>query len=347
LLACTKCATHKAARGASVKKSCFNFAKIQSLAGWIFIKVNSMNPIVKGFFCALCATALWSGNFIVSRALAHAIPPVQLNFWRWMLAFCCILPFMLPHWPQDKILLMRHWKYLSLMALLGISLLNTLVYKAGQSTEGLNMALLFPTAPMIIMLFSRILYKEPITPRRLLGLLLVVAGVLAVISRGEWQRLAAVHFAAGDFWTLAGALAFGLYSLLLRQKPQELSMAGFNGITFVLGAAFTLPALALEMYTLPAPTWDSSVLIGIAYTGIGCSFAAYWLWTSAIAAMGPVRTGFVYYCMPLFAAIAAVIVLRETITFAHLAGAAGIIGGIVVATLPPALPKLKKGVQAQ
>lgn len=286
-----------------------------------------------GYLAALGATVVWSGNFVVARAIAEEIPPIQLNFWRWVVALACMLPFALPHIKKEWPVIRQHLGYLSFMALMGISLLNTLIYKGGQTTESLNMALLVPTVPIMIIVMSRIVYGEAITPRRLLGVIIVMLGVLTIISRGDLQRLASVQFAAGDFWALSGVACFAIYSLFIRQRPLDISIESFNGVTFALGLLFMLPALVWEVSVLPLPTLNMAVGVGILYSGVGCSFVAYMLWARAISIIGPVRAGFVYYTLPLFAAVAATFVLGEVITMAHVFGGLCIIAGILVATV--------------
>lgn len=286
-----------------------------------------------GMLFALLATIIWAGNFVLARGVAHDIPPLQLNFWRWTVALACVVPFALPKLKADWPVMVRHRKYLGVMGLVGVSALNTLIYKAGQTTESLNMALLVPTSPIMIILMSRIFFGEPITPRRLGGIVVVLAGVLVLISRGSWSRLAAVQFTPGDFWALGGAACFAVYSLLVRRRPAELSVEGFSAATFALGLAFTIPAVLWEAFTLPHPTFSTPVVTAILYAGVGCSFAAYLLWTKAIAAVGPVMAGVVYYSLPLFAAVSSVLILGEGVSLAHLAGGGLVIGGILFATV--------------
>lgn len=286
-----------------------------------------------GFGFALLATMLWAGNFVVARAVAHAIPPWQLNFWRWVVALIVLLPFawrsVLEDWPVLK----RHWRYLSAMGLIGVTLLNTLIYKAGQTTESLNMALLVPAAPVVILVFSRVLYKELITRARLIGLLVVLMGMGVLISRGDWQRLAALQVNSGDLWTLGGVTCFGLYSLFMRQRPAELSTLSFNAATFALGILLSLPLTIAEALLLPLPSLSTPVVVGVLYTGIGCSALAYWFWTLAIDRIGPVHAGIVYYSLPVFTGLASVFILGEQIVWAQIVGGGLIIGGICVATL--------------
>lgn len=293
-----------------------------------------MRSAVIGHGAAALATAVWAGNFVLARAVADLIPPWQCNFWRWLIALVVMLPFAWPHLRQDWPAMRRRWPYLSLMAILGVTLLNTLIYKGGQTTESLNMALLVPTAPILILLLSRVLYGEKITPPRLAGILVVLAGVVILISRGSWERLAALQINPGDAWALGGTVCFGLYSLFMRKRGTDISAVGFSVVTFALGLLCALPFTVAEMILLPRPVFSASLLAGLLYAGLGCSALAFWLWTVAIDRIGPVKASMVYYTLPVFAGAAAVVFLDERVVMAQIVGGLLILGGVCAATVP-------------
>lgn len=285
-----------------------------------------------GYGAALLATMIWAGNFVAARALAWAIPPLQFNFWRWVIAFAVILPFAIPHLRADWPIFRAHFGYMSLMALLGVTLMNAFIYQAGHSTESLNMALLMPASPLVVLVLARVFYAEPIRPGRLAGMLCAMCGILVLISRGSWQTLLALEVRPGDLWTMGCMLSFALYSLLMRKRPKDISPSGFNALVFGLGLVYALPMIALEMYFLPLPRFSLPLLTGLLYAGVGCSALAFWLWTVGIDRVGPVRASIIYYSLPLFAAIMARIVLDETVSFAQILGGALITAGIFAAT---------------
>ena len=292
-----------------------------------------MQKTVTGYSCALLAVVIWSGNFVVARAVAGLIPPWQCNFWRWFIALIILLPFAKRHWRTDWPAIRKNWRSLSVLGILGVTLLNTFIYKAGQTTESINMALLVPTAPIVILILSRVLYAEPISPRRMAGVLVVLVGVGILVSRGDWDRLAHLRFNEGDLWALGGVLSFGLYSLFIRQRNTDISPIGFSVATFALGLLYSLPFTAIEAVMLPTPRLSTPLVISVLYAGIGCSAQSFWLWTVAIDRIGPVRAGMVYYSLPVFAGIAAMLILNETVTPAQMVGGALVITGIIVATV--------------
>jgi len=291
-----------------------------------------------GIITALGATVIWAGNFIVARAMADNISPIDLNFWRWAIATICILPFTLKpmynEWPK----VWQHKWYILFMAFTGISLMNTLLYKAGQSTSSINMVLLFSCVPIFIMFFARIIFGEPITPRRCLGMLIILLGILSIISGGNIASILAVQFNAGDIWTLGAVLAFAIYSLYIRNLPAGISLSTFNGFTFLIGTLILLPIVLID-YTLNGlPMFNKNTIIGIMYVGIGCSVFAYVLWAKAISLIGPVKVGFIYYTVPFFTVTEAVLILDESFTFASIIGGICIIIGVLMATLEKKLP---------
>lgn len=297
------------------------------------------NAIWTGYISSLVATALWAGNFVVARALAFAIPPFQFNFWRWVVAFAVILPFALPGLRADWPCVRAHIRYLSIMALIGVTMMNVFIYKAGQTTESLNMALIMPATPAVIIVLARIFYGEPIGWRKVLGVVTASLGIVVLVSRGSWARLCALEFQDGDLWTLGCMGCFAVYSLLMRQRPREISSTGFNAVVFGLGILFALPMTLTEASLLPLPTLSWPVVWGVCYAGIGSSALAFWFWTVGVDRIGPVKAGLVYYTVPFFAAIMAKIVLDENVVAAQLWGGCLIIGGIVCATLPARFKK--------
>ena len=52
----------------------------------------------------------WSGNMVVGRGIRGDVPPMALSFWRWAIAFLCVLPLALPHLRTQWPLIRKGWK---------------------------------------------------------------------------------------------------------------------------------------------------------------------------------------------------------------------------------------------
>ena len=287
--------------------------------------------IFHGYIFAITATAIWSGNFIVARGLHDSIPPISLAFWRWTVAVIVFFPFAAKTLIAERQTLKRHIPYLCLTSVLGITIFNTLIYFAGHTTTAINLSLISITFPIFIIILSRIFYRETITLNKSIGIFLVVAGVVLLITKGILSTLLSISFAIGDLWMLLAALTFAVYSILLKRKPKELSIWALQLCTFILGLIFLFPFYAWESLTLPAVEFDLKTVLAILYVGLFASLAAFVLWNKAIEIIGPSRAGMIYYMLPLFSGVSAYLFLNEDISIIHLYSGLLIIIGIVTA----------------
>ncbi len=135
------------------------------------------------------APLCWAANIVLARAVAELIPPAAFAFWRWSLAALLVVPFARRHLAADREALARGWKRLLLLAVLGISGFNALLYTAVHTTTAINGALIQTSMPAVIAVLTLGLYRERLTPRQTAGIGLCIAGaVLVVLRTCSWSR---------------------------------------------------------------------------------------------------------------------------------------------------------------
>lgn len=289
------------------------------------------NNLATGYLYALGATAIWSGNLIIARGLSDTIHPVELAFWRWTVAVLAFLPFGLKPLMAEWKILKKNIPYLVLTSVLGITIFNTLIYFAGQTTTALNLSLISITFPIFIIILSRILFGEMITVHRLVGIILVISGIIFLVTGGEVSKLTSISLSIGDLWMLIAALTFAVYSILLRRKPKALSVRSLQMATFITGLIFLSPLFIWKTLSTPSSLFETRTLLSILYVGIFASLIAFLLWNKSIVNIGPTKSGMVYYTLPLFSGILSFLVLKESVTVVHLISAVLIISGIIMA----------------
>ncbi len=287
--------------------------------------------IISGYLFAIGATAIWSGNFIIARGLNESIPPVSLAFWRWVVAVIVFLPFALKPLIAEWGVLRKNIPYLSLTSLLGITIFNTLIYFAGHTTTAINLSLISITFPVFIVILSRIFFRERITINKGIGIILVATGVILLITKGVLSRLLDISFAIGDVWMLMAAITFAIYSILLKRKPENVSIWAFQFSTFILGLVFLFPFFLWEYATVPPVEFHTKTVCSILYVGIFASLSAFVLWNKAIVMVGPSKAGMIYYTLPLFSGFLAYLFLKEDIRMIHFYSALLIVSGILTA----------------
>ncbi|HUA56799.1 MAG TPA: DMT family transporter [Candidatus Sulfotelmatobacter sp.] len=256
------------------------------------------------------ASLFWAGNFIVGRAVHGTVPPFGLAFWRWTGSLVLVLGFAWPHLRRDAAVLRRHWPVLLLLSGLGVSAYSALTYLGLQSTTAINALLLQSAMPLVILVWCFALFGERARPLQLAGIVVSLAGVAVIVTRGTPQLLLAFALGPGDPWVLVAVLSYALYSTLLRKRPPVHPLS-FLAASFAFGAALLLP-LYLWEHLSGAPTRPSAAgLLAIGYLALFPSCLAYMFYNRGVELIGPTRAGQFFHLMPVFGTVLAVLLLGE------------------------------------
>lgn len=283
------------------------------------------------YLLLVVAMLSWSGNVIVARALAGTVPPLGLSLMRWTIASLAVLPFAAAELCEKRAVILRRWRILLLLGVLGLTLCNSLTYVGLQSTTALNGALINSAGPILTLMASFVFYRERTTLPQLAGVLLSLAGVIVIVLQGDPAML--LHFSVnpGDLTILGGVALWSIYTVLLRRRPPELSPLALLALLFLIGALTVAPLHLLEVAaggSLPA---TPAALLGYAYVGLFPAVVGFFGWNRAVATLGASRASLFTHLMPLFSAGLAYAFLEERIAPFHLGGGALIFFGIFLA----------------
>ncbi len=282
----------------------------------------------------------WAGNATLARFVADLVPPITMSFWRWTMALLILIPVTWPHvrrdWPEIK----KGWKAILLLGTLGIASFNTLLYTAAQTTTAINISLTQSVMPVIIVLISFLLFRDRISLKQMLAIVLCTLGAGYIIIHGELQRLLELRFVIGDLIMLLAITLYALYTALLRKQP-KIHPFSFLTTTFAVGVVILLPLYLWEMQS--APPWELSrpVVLSLLYVSICPSILAYLCWNRGIHEIGANRAGLYINLLPLFVALLAVVLLGERFQSYHITGIILIFTGLLLFNLPI---KSKKGI---
>ncbi len=277
------------------------------------------------------AVFFWSVNSIVGRFMRLDVPPVALSFWRWAGASILIIYFAWPKMKEDwpVISSRRHLPLLLLLALTGVAMFNTLLYSGLHSTIAINAFLIQSLMPVLIMLFSFLVFRDKITIFQGVGVALSLFGVIMVIARGDLDVLLSLALNRGDVLILIAVIGYAVYSILLRQRP-ELHPLSFIGFTFISGAIMILPLYLWESFTVKALSLTGPTLLTIAYVAVFPSIVSYFCFNRGVELIGANRAGLFIHLAPVFGTIMAILFLGESFFWFHGIGIVMIISGILL-----------------
>lgn len=273
---------------------------------------------------------LWAGNALVGRAVVGLIDPIELSFWRWLVALTALLPFTGRSLLVHRHVLRRHWLAVVVMGLCSVAAYNTLLYMAMHTTTAINATLMGASMPLMILLLGRLWLGDVIRPAQALGILVSACGMLAVVTRGDPGRLLGLALTPGDGLMLLATLAWAIYSVMLRRFALPVPAATQLAAFVIVGlAALTPLALWRGAPVMAADGWMWGAIL---YTGLLASLVAFYFWNRGVAAVGAATAGQYSYLIPLFTALAAIPLLGEMFHWYHALGGGLIFSGIFLAT---------------
>jgi drug/metabolite transporter (DMT)-like permease len=283
---------------------------------------------------------LWAGNAVVGRLVSPLISPMSLNLLRWSLAFLLLLPWAGQVlraggslWPQ--------WRRFALLGLLGTGGYNALNYLALHTSSAINVTLVGASTPVWMLLIGRLFFRQAVSARQLLGAALSIAGVLLVLSRGEWALLLQLRLVPGDLYVLGASVGWAVYSWLLMHPTPESAGLRAHWSTFLLaqmvfGLGWSSLFTAGEWVFTPAHVdWGWPLAAALVYVALGPSLLAYGTFGAGLQRAGPHVAAHFVNLTPLFTALLSAVFLGELPALFHGLAFGLIILGIALSSARP------------
>ena len=191
-----------------------------------------------------------------------------------------------------------------------------------------NIPLIYSVSPLLVVIASAHWLKERVSAVQATGVLMAFAGVLHVILKGQWNNLTAVQFVSGDGWILAAAVAWAVYSVLLKRWQSPLAASARLAVIALAGVLVMLPFTIYEAATnrLPLLTWSGFGLSLAAALFPG--YGAYLAFSVMQRELGAAKVSVVMYLGPIYTAVIAWLVLGEALQTHHFIGLALVLSGI-------------------
>jgi drug/metabolite transporter (DMT)-like permease len=285
------------------------------------------------YFALVVSLLLWSGNWIVGRAVREDISPALATLGRVFIVMLAVLPFAFQDFRQRFAgLSAKDWRVLLLAGFLGGGVHLAMQWEGLRYTTATSATLFLSTSPVFILLLAPSLLGERVSVRQWLGIGVSFAGIATIVSAGDPAALASLTFNRGDLLALGSMFMWALYTIMLKRRRDALDMPQFLLVLTVVGAVSLSPWVAWELTHEPHASLSRNGVLAILYSGIGSFLLAYLGWSYAVTRLGAARAGPWMHGVMAFGVLLAAIFLGEYPRWFHIAGVVLILAGIGIST---------------
>jgi drug/metabolite transporter (DMT)-like permease len=282
-------------------------------------------------------STLWGMPYLfIKVAVDEGVPPAFLAWVRVVLGAVVLLGLA---WHAGSLASLRgRWRWIAVFAVVEICFPFPLIAAGEQHVSSSLAAILVAAAPLFVALLAlRFDAEERATGSRLAGLLLGLAGVVALMGIDVAGRADEL---LGALAILFSAFCYAVGPMVLKRHFADLDPRASMGAALAVAAVVLLPAVAFDP---PTAMPSTSALVSLLVLGLFCTAAALVFYGALVAETGPGRALVITYVAPVVAVALGVAVLGERLGAGAVAGLLLILAGSWLSTdgrLPPGLVAL-------
>jgi drug/metabolite transporter (DMT)-like permease len=275
---------------------------------------------------------LWSGNWIVARAVRDDIAPGFATVGRLVVVLSVLLPFTAGDLVRKlRLFSRRDWLVLSGLGLTGGGLNPALQWLGVHYTTATNGILFLSVTPVLILLLAAPL-GERIRALQWGGVLISFCGVATIAARGDPAVAASLAFNVGDLLALLSMVSFAAYTVLLRVRKDPLEIVEVLTMVCAMGLLSLLPWLAWEIAIDAKIQLNQAGVGAILYSAFGSQLLAYLGWSYVVTRLGASAAGVTLHLMPAMGVALSAVFLGEYPRWFHFAGIAFILTGVALSS---------------
>jgi drug/metabolite transporter (DMT)-like permease len=254
-------------------------------------------------FAALCV--IWGLPYFFIKLAVAELPPVIVAWGRITLGAAVLLPIA---WRRGGLRGLGHHKIAVLaFAVIELVIPFSMLSVGEQWVSSSLTGILIATVPLMVLILSPLFgIREPLGARRLVGLVIGLAGVVVLLGL---DAVSGMLGWIGVGCIMVATLCYACGALIIQRFFKDADGQGVVAASLGVAAVVLLPG---AIYWAPDHVPSLRALTYIAILGAVCSAIALSLFFWLIAHLGAARTAVVTYINPAVAALLGVLVLHES-----------------------------------
>jgi drug/metabolite transporter (DMT)-like permease len=273
---------------------------------------------------------IWGGTFIAGRVLALAVPATVGATLRFVAASAALLTASLLLEGRLPRLDRRQLAATLALGATGVFAYNLLFLGALTRMPASRTSLIVALNPVVTIALSAWLFEERMTRLRLFGILLALAGVWIVVTRGDPLGSLAGAVGPGEVMMFGAVCSWAAYTLIGRGVLRGLTPLAASTYASLFGTAMLAAVAMPDLLRLDGAVLSPAAIASVLYLGLlGTGVAFVWYYR-AVQRLGPSRTVIFNNLVPVFGAGFGVTLLGEPLLPSMVVGGALAVTGVML-----------------
>jgi drug/metabolite transporter (DMT)-like permease len=204
-------------------------------------------------------------------------------------------------------------------------------FKGLSYTSPIMGAVLMVTTPMIVLILSAFLIKERMRKRKVIGILLGLAGTITLILYGK-SMVNAPNATLGNLLVFTNAFSYGIYLVIVKKLMDKYNAFTFVKWIYTFGFLMVLPFGWNEFQAIQWATIPIDILWKIGFVVVFSTFITYLFNLLSMRELNPTTIAVFVYLQPFFATIFAVGLGKDELSWIKLLSALLIFVGVYLVT---------------
>ena len=227
---------------------------------------------------------------------------------------------------------LRHVLTFAGAAVFGI-VCNQCGYTIGLSlTSPINACIVTTSMPIFAMILAALILKEPITSKKVLGVLLGCSGALMLILTSMSHASDKVGDIRGDLCCLGAQFSYALYLSLFNKFVKRYSIFTVNKWMFLWATVILLPLAGPHTWSMIREPWSATTLLETAYVIVFGTFIGYILIIKAQKILRPTVVAAYNYVQPVVAVVVSVLAGLGVLMWTHALAVVLVFSGVSLVT---------------
>lgn len=291
--------------------------------------LRTTESLSTGHVAILLTNILFGINIAVSKnLLGRAIDPLGLNSLRYL--FGCTAFWLLSLFYKEKVSI-KDMPILFFGSILGL-IFNQYFFLIGlEKTSPIDASIIATSLPILTMILSALILKEPITLTKVSGVLVGASGAIYLIYSSRIGHKGYSSF-VGNLYCFASCVSFSLYYVLSKPVIQKYRSTTIMKWMFLFAALLFLPFGYGRVQALSFSAFSNMDLASLSYILIFATVAPYLLIPVGQKYLRPTTLAMYNYLQPIIATMLAIMVGQDSFTFPKGIAAILVFTGVYIVT---------------